>query len=110
MPTLSPAVAHHRAKIAALSRDRLPDDPELVAARQNLAALRLEEHVCKVLAAAPRPTDEQLQRIAALLRAGGGASPPTPAPQPASGGSAAPSKGREAAVAERIAELDGGGR
>ena len=40
-------------------------------AGRNLAALRLEEHVLKVLATAPRPSDEQLQRIAAILLSGG---------------------------------------
>jgi hypothetical protein len=59
-----------RARIAGLSRDRARDDPELVTAYQNLHALRLEEHIRKVLATAPRPSDEQLQRIAALLLAG----------------------------------------
>lgn len=70
MPT-STSVAHHRARVAALSRDRAPDDPDLLAARQSLKALRLEEHVRKALAEAPRPTDNQLARIAALLRTGG---------------------------------------
>jgi hypothetical protein len=59
-----------RGRIASLSRSRLPDDPELVAARRNLLTLGLERHVREVLAAAPRPTDEQLESIAALLRAG----------------------------------------
>ncbi len=39
----------------------------------------------------------------------GGVSPPTPAPQPGSGGTTSPSKTRTAFVAERIAELGGGG-
>jgi len=67
---LSPATAHYRARIAALSRDRAPDDPELVEERRLLRASRLEEHVDKVLAGWPPLTDEQLDRIAALLRAG----------------------------------------
>lgn len=62
-----------RARIAGMTRSRPADDPELVEARQNLKALRLEEHVRKVLAEAPRPTEEQLQRIASLLRTGGAA-------------------------------------
>ena len=52
--------------------ERPADDLALLQARQNLKALRLEEHVRKMLAAAPRPSDEQLQRVAALLLAGGG--------------------------------------
>lgn len=67
------ALKSGRGRVAALTRSRPPDDPELVAARQDLKALRLEAHVRKVLTEAPRPTDEQLQRIASLLRAGGAA-------------------------------------
>jgi hypothetical protein len=67
---------HERAKVASLKRcvkngERAADDPELTAAYQNLRAIRLEDYVRKVLAEAPRPTDEQLNRIAALLRVGG---------------------------------------
>jgi hypothetical protein len=72
-PCLEPDVSnalHYRAKIASLTRSRQPDDPDLVAARQNLKALRLEEHVRKVVAEAPPLTDEQRERITALLRAG----------------------------------------
>jgi hypothetical protein len=63
-----------RARIAGLSSrpNRPPDDPQLVEARLNLRALRLEEHVRKVLADAPPLSDEQRNRIAALLRTGGG--------------------------------------
>jgi hypothetical protein len=59
-----------RAKIAGLSRDRRADDPELLDARRNLRALKLEEHVARVVAEAPPLTDEQRERITALLRAG----------------------------------------
>jgi hypothetical protein len=63
-----------RARIAGLSArpNRPPDDPKLVEARLNLRALRLEEHVRKVLADAPPLSDEQRNRIVALLRFGGG--------------------------------------
>ncbi|MGO9382398.1 MAG: hypothetical protein ACLP4W_09945 [Mycobacterium sp.] len=67
---LSSATTHHRARIAALSRDRDPDDPELVEARRSLRASRLEEHVAKVVDGWPPLTDEQLDNVAALLRAG----------------------------------------
>ena len=70
MPTSTP-VAHYRARIGALSRDRASDDPELVKARQDLKALCLEEHIRRVVAEAPPLTDEQRDRIASLLRAGG---------------------------------------
>jgi hypothetical protein len=71
-----PSWTHHRARYAALSRDRAPDDPELVAARQALAearqdpALRVErlaEAIRKAVDAAPPLTDEQRTRLAALL-------------------------------------------
>jgi len=63
-----------RAKVAALSRSRNSNDPELVEARQKLKALKLEEYVSKVVAQAPPLTAEQADKIAALLRpAGGGA-------------------------------------
>jgi hypothetical protein len=70
---LSKAAAHHRARIAALSRDRQSDDPELVGARRDLRATRLEDHVARVLAEAPPLSDEQRERIAVVLRAGRGA-------------------------------------
>jgi hypothetical protein len=68
---LSSATAHHRARIAALSRDRAPNDPDLVEARRDLRAQRLHEHVDKVLAGWPPLTDDQCRRVAALLTAGG---------------------------------------
>ncbi len=70
LAALSSTAAHHRARIGALSRDREPDDPELVAARRDLAAERLVEHVERILAGWPPLTDEQLDRVARLLRAG----------------------------------------
>lgn len=67
---------HERARVASLTRainngERPADDPELTEARRNLRALRLEEHVNRVLAQAPPLSGEQLDRIAALLRVGG---------------------------------------
>ncbi len=69
---------HHRARVAALSRDRAPDDPELVAARQALAdarraeaadlrAQRLAKAIRETVDGAPPLTDEQRARLAALL-------------------------------------------
>jgi hypothetical protein len=67
-----PEWTHHRARVAALSRDRAVDDPELVAARRALAAARLaaklEEQVQRLVDAAPALTAEQRQRLALLLR------------------------------------------
>ncbi|MFF5020324.1 hypothetical protein [Micrococcus luteus] len=57
-----------RARVASLSRSRSADDPELIAARQSLKAMKLEEYVARVVAEAPPLTDAQCDRIAALLR------------------------------------------
>ncbi|MDR6414062.1 hypothetical protein [Pseudarthrobacter sulfonivorans] len=57
-------------------------DPEAVAAaRQNLAAAKLEAYIAKVVAEAPPLDQSQLDAIAVLLR-------PVPADKPASGGDA----------------------
>lgn len=66
--TPSPDVASARARSAAYQRHRAPDDPDLVTARRDLAAVTLEQHVRKIVEAAPPLTDEQRERIAALLR------------------------------------------
>lgn len=63
---------HERARIASLSRDRAPDDPELIEARRNLRAIRLRDHVAKAVAEAPPMTAEQRLSIARLLTSGGG--------------------------------------
>ncbi|HEX3283630.1 MAG TPA: hypothetical protein VHT50_02955 [Mycobacterium sp.] len=68
-------VAHHKARVAGLTigvktGKRQPDDPELEAAYRDLNAANLEAAVKKSLATAHRPTDEQLARIVALLKAG----------------------------------------
>ncbi len=64
------SVNHERGRVAALSRSRTADDPELVTARINLRAEMLTRHVAKVVAQAPPLTPEQRDRIAALLRSG----------------------------------------
>lgn len=61
-----------RARVAGLSRDRHPSDPDLLEARANLKAARLEDYVARVIASAPPLTNEQRERIAALLRPTGG--------------------------------------
>jgi hypothetical protein len=77
---------------AALSRSRPNNDPEFVAVSQGLAYEQLAEHAAKVVADWPAPTETQLAKVAAILRAGASLPPD-----------------RQAVVAERIAELDGGG-
>lgn len=56
-----------RARHAALSRRRSPDDPELIAARRDLKAARLADHIRKLVDEAPPLTDEQRAQLAALL-------------------------------------------
>lgn len=71
----SPTVAHYRAQVAALTpRPQKPDRAEaLIEARRNLRAENLAEHVSRVVSELPPLTDEQCQRIAGLLLAGGDA-------------------------------------
>ena len=61
-----------RATVASLSRVRPSNDPQLIEARQNLKAAKLEEYVARVVATAPPLTDEQASRIASMLRPYGG--------------------------------------
>ena len=62
--------SHYRAKVGALSRSRSESDPELIAARRDLKAEKLAEHIAKVVAEAPPLTPEQRDRLAVLLRGG----------------------------------------
>lgn len=64
---------HHRARVASLSRSRTTDDPELVAARRDLAAAKLEEHIERALASAPPLSDAQRERLASILSGGASA-------------------------------------
>ena len=57
-----------RARVASLSRSRTPDDPDLIAARRNLRAARLEDYIRRTVDAAPPLTAEQRDRLAVLLR------------------------------------------
>lgn len=59
-----------RGRVAALSRSRTPDDPELVDARRNLAVLRLEEQIRHTISTAPPFTRRQRDGLAALIRQG----------------------------------------
>lgn len=43
-----------RARIASLTRSRKADDPDLLDAKRNMRALKLEEYVARVVAEAPR--------------------------------------------------------
>lgn len=61
-----------RAKVAALSRSRTKDDPELLTAKQDLAASKLAQYVERVVAEAPPLSEQQTDRIVTLLRPTGG--------------------------------------
>ena len=62
-----PQWTHHRARVAALSRDRAANDPDLLDARRDLRAARLEEYIKSTVDAAPAFTDAQRDRLALLL-------------------------------------------
>jgi hypothetical protein len=62
---------HDRARVAALSRDRKPTDPDLIAAKRDLRASRAEDYISRIVAEAPPLTEDQRSRIAALLQGGG---------------------------------------
>ena len=61
----------HRAKIASLSRSRPADDPEIVAARQDLKAARLEDQIRATVDSVPSLRPEQIDHLAGLIRSGG---------------------------------------
>lgn len=65
-----------RGRVAALSRSRLADDPDLINARRDLRAARLADYVKRSVESAPPLTAAQRACIAALLgpatTAGGG--------------------------------------
>jgi hypothetical protein len=56
-----------RARVAALSRSRDVDDPDLVAARRDLKAARLAEYIQRTVEAAPPLSDEQREHLVCLL-------------------------------------------
>ena len=57
-----------RARVAALSRSRTATDPELTEARRDLRAARLADYIMRTVEAAPPLSDEQRDRLAAMLR------------------------------------------
>jgi hypothetical protein len=67
----SPAQAA-RNKLGGAAKRHLhdPDHPEVLAARRNLAALTLEEHIKRVVDSAPPLTPAQRERLALLLHPG----------------------------------------
>jgi hypothetical protein len=64
-------LASARARIGGMARLGVPaDDPRYDENRRILIADKLTRHVEKVLTGSPKLTDEQLNRIASLLKAG----------------------------------------
>jgi hypothetical protein len=59
-----------RGRVAALSRSRSSDDPDLIQARRDLKADRLEEYIRVTVEAAPPLTTDQRERLSAILRGG----------------------------------------
>lgn len=57
-----------RARLASLSRTRDANDPDVVRARRDLRAARLEEYITRVVGEAPPLSDEQREHLARLLR------------------------------------------
>lgn len=72
--SVNPDVARARARRSVLSKLHGPDSPEALDAKRELNACNLEQQVAAVVNAFPPLTQDQLDRIAVLLRpAGGGA-------------------------------------
>jgi hypothetical protein len=61
------SVFHERARFAALTRSRQPDDPEYLAAKRNLAFAKTEAFIKEVVARAPDFTPEQIDQLRVLL-------------------------------------------
>lgn len=59
-----------RARVAALSRSRSINDPDLVAAKRDLREARLAAYIQRTVDEAPPLTPEQRDRLALLLRGG----------------------------------------
>jgi len=57
-----------RARVAAFTRSRSADDPDLIEARRSLAAANIAAYIRKVVDAAPRLTDEQTESLAGILK------------------------------------------
>jgi hypothetical protein len=73
MARISPAAAHHRAKIASISRciaagERPVNDPELLNARRGLAAATWSDRIKRLVDESPPLCREDLEQIATLLR------------------------------------------
>lgn len=59
--------SHHRARIAALTRSRPQDDPELLDERRKLTEANLQREIERAVAAWPPLTQSQRSRLRSLL-------------------------------------------
>jgi len=75
---------HARMRVARAHRFHGPDSPEVVEARRDLAGENLAAYVSRVVADAPPLTDDQVARVAALLRPSADGAPPGRIDRPAS--------------------------
>ena len=64
------SITTHRARVAALTRSRPDDDPDLVEARRQLTEENLAGAIKRAVDADPRLTAAQRDRLALLLRGG----------------------------------------
>lgn len=67
-PSESSTLVRKRGRVGALSQHREANDPELIAARQDLAASVMEEQARRLVEKFPPLSDEQVGRIVSLLR------------------------------------------
>lgn len=67
---MSARTRHHSARVAVQERHKGAGHPDVITARRELAMAQLEESVERILASSPPLSDVQLERVAALLRAG----------------------------------------
>lgn len=58
-----------RARVAINTRHHGADSPEVVEARRDLAAARIEDYIARTVAAAPPLSDQQRMHLARLLLA-----------------------------------------
>jgi hypothetical protein len=70
MPAPSADMARIRASVARRTQSYPDDHPKVVEARQDLDYAMLAQHAARVVAAWPAPTEEQLAKVAAILRRG----------------------------------------
>jgi hypothetical protein len=67
---VSQTTRHYRGRVAALTRSRAGNDPELVDAKLKLRETRLAEYIQQTVDEAPPLTEEQRTRLSLLLRGG----------------------------------------